>query len=213
METFKDIQGYENFYQISDLGNVKALARSVINKRGNLQNYPERILKSEIMDEGCTNYNRVTLSKNHKSTRYLVHRLVATHFIENPDNKPFVNHIDNNGTNNILTNLEWCTHSENMIHAQRQGRLLLSQSKGGRTAGIAGERALKRATDLVGSRIFLWYVVSYHGKRGGRKKRHYVNCICTGCNTLRPVLVWTLVTNRSRGCTGCARKIKDEEIV
>jgi len=212
MEIYRDIEGYEGLYQISNYGNVKALQRTVINKTGKKQNYPERLLKPEEYCMSNTSYKRVSLSKDHKVTRFLVHRLVALHFIPNIHNKEFVNHIDNNGTNNNVSNLEWCSHSENMIHAQVQGRLKASQSKGGRTAGIAGERALKRATDLIGSTIYLWRVDSYHGKRGVNNK-HYVNCTCTGCGLSRPVEVSSLVNSKTKGCTGCARKLKDEDIV
>jgi len=214
METFKDIKGYEGIYQISNYGTVKALARTVTNKHGKPQNYPERVLKPEQYEMSNTKYCRVSLSKNHKVTRFLVHRLVAIHFIPNTLNKEHVNHIDNNGLNNHVSNLEWCTHSENMLHAQKQGRLFASQSKGGKNAGIAKERAEQRAKDLIGKTIHLWKVESFNGRKGVNKKYH-VNCTCISCGTSRSVEVSCLLNGKTRGCSQkCVKKyLKDEDIV
>lgn len=66
-------------------------------------------------------YKRVTLCKNSITKRFVIHRLVALAFIPNPFNKPQVNHIDGNPSNNNMENLEWCTQSENMKHAFRTG--------------------------------------------------------------------------------------------
>ncbi len=107
-EIWKDIKGYEGIYQISNKGQVKSKAR-----RGN---WKETILKpSETRDH----YFVVTLSKNgvHKSRR--VNRIVAETFIENPLNKPEVNHIDGDKHNNNVENLEWVTTKENIIHSYK----------------------------------------------------------------------------------------------
>lgn len=135
MEIWKDIYGYEGHYQVSNLGNVKALYREFTGKDGQLKKYPERILKPELLGTGSLKYKRVSLSKDHKVKRYFVHVLVAQTYIHNPEHKPYVNHIDNDGLNNKASNLEWVTHSENMLHAQTQGRLAESQSKGGKAIG------------------------------------------------------------------------------
>jgi len=66
-------------------------------------------------------YYYVCLSKNGKVRKFKVNRLVAQAFIPNPDNKPFVNHIDGDKLNNNVNNLEWCTQSENMLHAYKYG--------------------------------------------------------------------------------------------
>lgn len=100
VEEYKDIQGYEN-YLISNLGNIK-------NKKTN------KILSTY---KNHNNYVYVSLYKNGKSNKIRVHRLVGKAFIQNPDNKPEIDHIDKKRDNNIFTNLRWATHSENMQHA------------------------------------------------------------------------------------------------
>jgi hypothetical protein len=76
-----------------------------------------KLLKFDI---GPKFYCRVTLCKNGKTSRFLVHRIVAQHFIPNPNKKRTVNHIDGDPTNNQVSNLEWATHSENHLHAFRE---------------------------------------------------------------------------------------------
>lgn len=113
MEVWKDIKGYEGYYQVSNLGKVKRLAKKVLQSNGSLAIYRERVLK----EENTKGYLRVTLSRGNKQKRFLIHRLVATHFILNINKKRFVNHIDGNKENNKFINLEWCTSSENEIHS------------------------------------------------------------------------------------------------
>lgn len=114
---WKDIEGYEGLYQISDEGEVRSLDRLAT---GN----SKRMLRGKILSKlkTGTGYYRVDLCKDGKVKRHKVHRLVATAFIKNPDKKPFVNHIDNNPLNNNASNLEWCTASENSCHSVRCGR-------------------------------------------------------------------------------------------
>ena len=211
MEIFKDIKDYEGLYQISNYGTVKSLYREITNKNGKIQSYPSKVLKPEIFDMESSKYARVTLSKNHKTSRFLVHRLVAQHFIPNTFDKQFVNHVDNNGLNNHYLNLEWCTHSENMLHAQKQGRLFNSQSKGGSNSGITGEKALARIDAIIGTSIHLWHVNALFGKKGINQK-YYVTCTCTGCNTTKEVEVSSLLNNKTKGCALCVRKLNKMKI-
>lgn len=105
-EIWKDIKGYEEFYQISNLGNVRSLPRNgTINK--------SRILKPN----NVKNYLQVSLQKHGKTKYQKVHRIVAETFIPNPNNYPQVNHIDGNKHNNRVDNLEWVTSSENQLHS------------------------------------------------------------------------------------------------
>ena len=103
-EIWKPIQKFESLYEISNLGNVKT-------KEG-------VYFKPFINNKG---YKCVRFQVNNYITNYLVHRLVAIHFVNNPNNLPEVDHLDNNPLNCVYTNLEWVTHKENMQRASQRG--------------------------------------------------------------------------------------------
>ena len=108
MEKWKQIKGYESLYEISNYGNVKSFHKNKDGKAMKL--YTEKL--------NHTNYKGLTLvNKEGNKKQFRVHRLVAEHFIENKDNKRFVNHIDNNGENNNVDNLEWMTHADNVRYS------------------------------------------------------------------------------------------------
>ena len=113
-EIWRPVKGYEGLYEVSSLGRVKSLDYHKTGK--------ERLLKLANVGNG---YLQAHLFKNKKHKIYLVHRLVAEAFIPNPDNKPCIDHIDTDKTNNTValnedgsvnyekTNLRWCTYKEN----------------------------------------------------------------------------------------------------
>lgn len=110
METWKEVVEFEGLYAVSDHGNVKALPKC--NPRNGLC-WPERPMKLQDLK----GYRVVWLRKGggvHK--KFFVHQLVGVAFIENPDGKAFVNHKNKDRGNNRVSNLEWCTHAENMTH-------------------------------------------------------------------------------------------------
>lgn len=109
-EVWRDIPEYEGLYQVSNLGRVKNL--------NNFHTKMEKILKPTLHPKG---YLRVALFKNRKPKFFSVHRLVAVSFIENPENKDCINHIDCNKQNNEVDNLEWVTTQENQTHAINNG--------------------------------------------------------------------------------------------
>lgn len=108
IEVWKDIPEYENLYQVSNLGRVRSLDRTVYNNGG------EELRKGTILKGGKTGrnskYHYVGLSKDGKVTNKYIHRLVAEAFIPNPENKPTVDHLNRDTNNNTLVNLRWATY-------------------------------------------------------------------------------------------------------
>ena len=97
--------GYEGYYQVSNLGEIKSLSNS--------QNRKEKRLRKNINN----GYYCVYLYKNNKKKSFTIHRLVAITFIPNPDNFSQVNHKDKNKLNNCADNLEWCTAKYNINYS------------------------------------------------------------------------------------------------
>lgn len=104
IETYKPIEGYEDLYEVSNLGNVRTLRDSP--KLSRLS-----VLKPKPLKRG--GHLRVQLYKDKKGKDFLIHRLVAQTFIENLNNYPCINHKDSNPQNNNVDNLEWCTYAYN----------------------------------------------------------------------------------------------------
>ena len=128
-EIWKDVVGFEGLYEVSNFGKVHSLRKNV----------PKEKMLTPFNNDG---YLRVTLRVNEKSHNMLVHRMVATAFIENPEGKECVNHIDGNKKNNCVSNLEWATKSENTRHAIRLG-----------LRPLVCERKVKRGAENPNSKI------------------------------------------------------------
>ena len=118
-EIWKDIQGYERLYQVSNLGRDRSLNRYVKFSNGRLIYYKSKILKSIVRKD---NYLIVDLHKNGDSKKFYVHRLVAEAFLDNPNNLPQVNHKDENRQNNNVDNLEWCSSEYNINYGNRTSK-------------------------------------------------------------------------------------------
>jgi hypothetical protein len=103
MEIWKEIEGFDGIYAVSNYGNIKNIKRNRL-----------LVLKGN-------KYKDVLLSKNNTQTKFYVHRLVGLAFIPNPLNKPTINHKNGIGTCNNVDNLEWATYSENNKHALDTG--------------------------------------------------------------------------------------------
>lgn len=142
MEVWKDIKDYEGFYQVSNKGRIRSLDRPVLQRNSSIQIKKGLVLKLAKNHKG---YPMVSLSKNNKKDFKSVHRLVALTFIENPDKKEQVNHIDGNKENNCLSNLEWVTASENIRHAINNGLMTINKEN--------LEKATKKANKINQKRV------------------------------------------------------------
>lgn len=118
IEIWKDIVGYEGLYQISNFGRIKSVERVVIKKNDRKNYVKETVLRFGINTSG---YYIVSLYKNAKPKTHRVHRIFATEFLPNYENKPNINHIDGDKLNNNLHNLEWVTQKENIQKAFETG--------------------------------------------------------------------------------------------
>lgn len=114
-ETWEYITNFERMYQVSTLGRVRSVDRTITFQcKGKAKS---RTFIGQVLSQAnCKGYLFVALSINDKQTLIQVHRLVANTFIPNPDNKEQVNHKDFNRHNNNKDNLEWTTHQENINH-------------------------------------------------------------------------------------------------
>lgn len=124
-EIWKDIPEFEGLYQVSNLGRVKSLKRTIITSNGKKVTYKPKYLSILEHYKGYL-YTRIQYKNNQKS--FYIHRLVAQAFIPNPNNLPEVNHIDGDKTNNCVENLEWCNDTENKEHAKNNNLLAVGKN-------------------------------------------------------------------------------------
>lgn len=115
IEEWKDIKGYEGHYQVSNMGRIKSLPRTVQWTVKEGQQTRRGFMLKPSTDKG--GYKVVTLTLRRKRNNFTVHRLVGKTFIPNPENKPEINHKDGDPGNNKLSNLEWVTSQENSQHS------------------------------------------------------------------------------------------------
>lgn len=112
----KPVKGYEGYYEVDMYGNVYSVERTVrVNDNGREYDKPvkERKMKQSNHSKG---YKIVPLTKDGVTKSHYVHRIVAEAYIDNPYNLPFINHKDENKTNNFVGNLEWCTEQYNSTY-------------------------------------------------------------------------------------------------
>lgn len=115
-EIWKDVIGYEKYFMVSNFGEIWSKRTEII------------LIPTIIKSGYCTIATRFN-GRSGECKTIRIHRMVAEAFIPNPENKPLVNHIDGNKRNNNYKNLEWCTASENTIHALKTGLLKIRYGK------------------------------------------------------------------------------------
>lgn len=143
-EIWKDIEGYEGLYQVSNMGRVKSLERIVKRDKGRWGTPTPYVKREMIMTPMvCSGYHYVYLCNEGVNKKFAVHRLVASAFLPNPDNFPNVNHKNEIKTDNRLENLEWCTTRYNLNYGTHNKRVSETLKKNGSVAGKNNPRARK----------------------------------------------------------------------
>lgn len=132
-EVWKDIVGYEGYYQVSNFGRVRSLDRIIESEYRSPQLMKGKIKKVTRRDDG---YEYVVLYRNNKGKNKYIHRLVAKSFVPNPENLPIINHKDENPSNNCPSNLEWCDHQYNLTYGDKVERVTNSEGYRERTKRI-----------------------------------------------------------------------------
>ena len=122
-EEWRDIPGYEGLYQVSSIGRVKSLPKDYVICNSSVVHAKEKILRPRKMHDG---YIRIELNHNGVAKQYPVHRLVAMAFIENPENKPHIDHLNTIKDDNRVENLRWVTPKENFANPVTRARYLAS---------------------------------------------------------------------------------------
>lgn len=193
-EEWRDIgccKGYEEFaglYEVSNLGRMRSKDRVIAYKDGRKIRHKGRLLKQSLDRYG---YLYVTLSINQKIKAIKVHRLVALAFIHNPNNYPVVNHKDEDKTNNMVDNLEWCTIRYNNYYGSRS-------SRAGRSISKAKSRPVNQY-DKQGNLLHTYSSLTEAGKQFSAKTSfsNIGKCL-TGINKTSYGYVWKYVKEEDK---------------
>lgn len=180
MEKWKQIEGYKPIYQISNMGRVRSLARKT-NDNGGLFHRKERVLRQSVDKNG---YHFVFLyDLNGRKKTITVHRLVALAFVRNHENKPEIDHIDGNKSNNTPNNLRWVTHRENCSNSiTREKRKQLTGEK-------ATHRRKISAYTLDGVYVGTWPTITIAAEITGTC-RHSISYAANGKYKFANNLIW-----------------------
>ncbi len=180
-EIWKPVKGYENIYEVSNIGRVKSCERIVIRSNGRKINFPEKIMKPSINHKG---YEVIDLRKNGKRECGFVHRLVGKAFIENPDNKKQINHKNGVKRDNNVDNLEWVTNKENVIHAYK------NNLNNNRNAIESRKRKVDQLT------LENEFIKSYNSIEEAIKvtKINNISAVCRGCRNKAGGFKWRYST-------------------
>lgn len=183
MEIWKDIPGYEGSYQASTKGKIRGLNRICLSKNGSFRTVSNKILTPKIDRYG---YYELHLSLKNIRIHFKIHILIAKTFISNPKNKPQVNHKDGNKLNNKISNLEWNTNSENILHAFKNG-LMKNNNFINNPARIKCKQF-----NLDGSFIKEWNSLTEAANFYGIDNTNIVRC-CKGNRKTSKNFIWSYV--------------------
>lgn len=177
-EIWKDVKGFEQYYQISNIGNIRSKERTV--QRG----YGLALIQAKMLHQvpNSRGYLRVVLKANGLHKRVFIHRLVAEHFIPNPNKLDTVNHKDFNPQNNSAKNLEWTTRYENYQYSFERGRFKRTNE---------WKKQLKKSLDsvmgkpVIGTEISTGRSIKLKALNDSRKYGFQPSCVCNCCEGIR----------------------------
>ena len=190
-EIWVDIHGFEGFYQVSNIGRVRSLDRTITRSDGRTKH-----IEGKIISLNCTTnsgYFTVDLYKDNVSHKYYAHRLVAEHFCDNPCNKPIVNHKDENKLNNNADNLCWATYSENLMWND-------SRAKRPYNPSVKNQAALKKLWeknkrpvnqyDICGNYVRTYSCAKEAAEAVGLKSPCSIRSVCIGRRKTAGDYIW-----------------------
>lgn len=192
-EIWKDIEGFDGIYQVSNLGRVRSLDRYVNTA---IRHSEVRKTKGRILKQGCNvhGYSVVSLGKNHKT--YTVHRLVAKAFIPNPENKPEIDHINTIRKDNRAENLHWVTRSENnknILTLEKQRRSKIGNVQSEESNFKRKESATKCKIQCIETNTF-YESIKDCGRKTGINPSH-IGQVCRGIRKTAGGFHWCLIKN------------------
>ena len=152
-EIWMPIEGFEGYFSVSSFGNIRSETRTIPHKRHGTSVLKGKIIIPTQTKGGSNTYGVVSFSKDGNQRTFQVHQLVARTFLENPSAFPSVNHIDGNGLNNRLDNLEWINPRDNIIHAYSLG---LAQGKRGEknSSAILTDENVRQIRKYIAEKTF-----------------------------------------------------------
>ena len=184
MEKWKSVKGYEGYYEVSNLGQVRSVDRLLPHNRVESRLQPGKLLKGEVTYQG---YKRVRLSKFSKTKKFNVHRLVAEAFIGDYPSGKVINHIDEDKANNKVENLEYITQKENINHGSSMKRRSASQSI-----------SVKGTNIKTGEVVFYPSMAEAERSSGGYFYNTCISRVCRGDLKSHRGFVWEKVNNNEK---------------
>lgn len=174
-EVFLPVKGYEGIYEVSDIGTIRSLDRTIVYNTGHNRPTKGTTTYQKLDKNG---YYSVSLWLNNKEKRFSIHRLVALAFIPNPENKSTVNHKNGIKTDNHVDNLEWCTQSENSIHLHEVLGYVVPWK--GRTGALSKASKKVNQLSLTGDFLSTFDSCTLAAQHLGIKRCSWISACCLG---------------------------------